>query len=79
MIRYFKVYKKYTNVTDYYKCVDNDKAQIYNKKRGWWDRTSILNADSCIDCASRYPESYILTELTSDEFEATLIMEELIL
>jgi len=78
MTRYFKVYKKYTNVTDYYKCVDNDKAQIYNKKRGWWDTTIIPNAEAVVGCARRYPENYILTEITPDEFKSTLIMEELI-
>lgn len=77
MIRYFKVYKRITNVTDYYRCIDNEKAEVYNKKRGWWDKTIIPNAESVIDCADRYSEDYKLTEFTLEEFEANLIMEEL--
>lgn len=78
VIRYFRVHKRITSVTDYYRCIDNNKAEIYNKKRNWWDTTLISDADSIIDCANRYSEEYKLTELTHDEFEATLIMEELI-
>lgn len=77
MIRIFGVHQIYTNVTDYYRCIDNGRAEIYNKKRGWWDTTDLPNPTVLISRASDYPESIILTELTPDEFEATLIMEEL--
>ena len=60
MIRYFKVHKRITDVTDYYRCIDNNKAEVYNKKRSWWDTTIIPNAESVLDCANRYSEDYHL-------------------